>query len=312
MTRAQLAERGLRPQRTRGQHFLVDSRARDAIVEAAGIGPDSTILEIGPGTGILTAGLLARGATVLAIELDRGLADLLRETLGAHPRLVLWVGDVLHFDFATHLASHPARGRIRVVANIPYSITSPLILRLLEGRAWFETLFLTVQREVAARLSASPGSKAYGGLTLACRYRAEVAPLLAIPRAAFDPVPSVESTLVRFDLLDAPRVAVASEAQLFHVIRAAFAQRRKTLRNALRGAGWAGVQLDLALDRAGLLGSRRGETLSLEEFGRLSDALPETDPEPGNATERETGRASGTGGSRVRGASGPRRRAGKA
>jgi 16S rRNA (adenine1518-N6/adenine1519-N6)-dimethyltransferase len=289
LTRAQLADRGLRPRRARGQHFLVDPRVRDVILEAAGIGPESTVLEIGPGTGILTAGLLARGATVYAIELDRGLAALLREALGAHPRLVLWVGDVLRFDLAAHLASHPARGRMRVVANIPYSITSPLLLRLLEGRAWFEALFLTVQREVAARLGASPGSKAYGALTLACRYRAEVHPLLAIPRSAFDPVPEVDSMLVRFDLLDAPRVAVHSPVHLFDVIRAAFAQRRKTLRNALRGAGWSEGQVDAALGRAGLLGGRRGETLSLEEFGRLSDALPEAEPGTGREAEAATG-----------------------
>ena len=295
LTRAQLADRGLRPRRARGQHFLVDPRARDAILEAAGIGPGSTVLEIGPGTGTLTAGLLARGATVLAIEVDRGLAGLLRERLGAQPGFRLWIGDILQFDFATHLADHPARGRIRVVANIPYSITSPLVLRLLEGRAWFEALFLTVQREVAARLSAAPGSKAYGALTLACRHRAEVTPLLAIPRTAFEPVPEVESTLVRFDLLDAPRVPVASERRLFRVVRAAFGQRRKTLRNALRGAGWAEAELDAALGRAGLQGSRRGETLSLEEFGRLSDALPGLDP--GSGTERAAGRSGGLAGS---------------
>ena len=281
-TRAQLAVRGLRPRRARGQHFLVDPQVRDAIVEAAGIGPDSTVVEVGPGTGILTAALLQRGAQVLAVELDRGLAALLRETLGTHPRFSLCVGDILAFDFATHLGTHPARGRIRVVANIPYSITSPLVLRLLEGRAWFEVLFLTVQREVAARLVASPGSKAYGALSLACRYRAAARPVLAIPRTAFDPVPEVESTLVRFDLLDAPRVAVASEARLFRVIRAAFGQRRKTLRNALRGAGWGAAPLDAALGRAGIAGSRRGETLALEEFAQLSDALPDA-PQPGGS-----------------------------
>ena len=254
---------------------------RDAIVEAAGIGPDSTVLEVGPGTGILTAALLERGAQVLAVEMDRGLAALLRETLGAHPGFTLWAGDILAFDFAAHLDAHPARGRIRVVANIPYSITSPLVLRLLGGRAWFEALFLTVQREVAARLVAAPGSKASGALSLACRYRAAAQAVLAIPRAAFDPVPEVESTLVRFDLLDGPRVAVASEARLFRVIRAAFGQRRKTLRNALRGAGWTPASLEAALARAGIPGGRRGETLALEEFARLSDALPDTMPAGG-------------------------------
>jgi len=283
-TRAQLADRGLRPRRRRGQHFLVDPQARDAIVEAAGVGAGSTVLEIGPGTGTLTAALLAQGATVLAVELDQGLAALLRESLGANPRFRLWVGDILAFDLAAHLGDHPARGRIRVVANIPYSITSPLVLRLLKARTWFEALFLTVQREVAARFAASPGSKAYGALTLACQYRAEARPVLAIPRAAFHPVPEVESTLVRFDLLDRPRIAVTSETRLFRVIRAAFGQRRKTLRNALRSAGWAAAPLDAALGCAAILGSRRGETLSLEEFGRLSDALPEAGTETATGT----------------------------
>ncbi len=273
-TRALLAAHGLRPRRARGQHFLIDPGIRDRIVAAAGVGPGSTILEIGPGTGILTEGLLAAGASVLAIEVDRDLARLLEETLGGRPELTVWVGDALRLDLAARLSDHPARGRIRVVANIPYYITSPLILRLLAHAELFSALVLTVQREVAERLTAAPGEKAYGALTLACRYRADAQALLRIPPGAFHPPPEVESRLVRLDLLPRPRIAVDRPDHLFDVIRAGFGQRRKTLRNALRQGGWSGAQAESALAASGIAPTRRGETLSLEEFGWLARALP--------------------------------------
>ena len=274
-TRAILAARGLRPRKARGQHFLVDARVRDAIVAAAGVGPGDTVVEIGPGTGTLTEALLRCGASVCAVELDRELAAALPEVLGHPPALTVWVADALRFDFAAHLFDHPARGRIRVVANIPYYITTALVLRLLRCRALFCTLHLTVQREVAERIGAGPGSKTYGALTLACQYWATARSVLAIPRTAFHPVPEVDSRLVRFDLRDAPPVSVSNPARLFRVIRAAFGQRRKTLRNALQGGGWAMTVLEGALGACGIAGQRRGETLTLEEFARLSEALPE-------------------------------------
>jgi 16S rRNA (adenine1518-N6/adenine1519-N6)-dimethyltransferase len=274
-TRAILAARGLRPRKARGQHFLVDARVRDAIVAAAGVGRGDTVVEIGPGTGTLTEALLRCGASVYAVELDRELAAALPEALGHPPALTVWVADALRFDFAAYFFDHPARGRIRVVANIPYYITTPLILRLLRCRALFCTLHLTVQREVAKRIGAGPGSKSYGALTLACQYWADARPVLAIPRTAFHPVPEVDSTLLRFDLRNAPAVRVSDPARLFRVIRAAFGQRRKTLRNALQGGGWAATVLEQALGACGIAGQRRGETLTLEEFARLSDALPE-------------------------------------
>jgi 16S rRNA (adenine1518-N6/adenine1519-N6)-dimethyltransferase len=276
-TRAILAGRGLRPRKARGQHFLVDARVRDAIVAAAGVGPGDTVVEIGPGTGTLTEALLRCGSSVCAVELDRELAEALPEALGHPPALTVWVADALRFDFAAHFRDHPARGRIRVVANIPYYITTPLILRLLRCRTLFSTLHLTVQREVADRIGAGPGSKAYGALTLACQYWATARPVLAIPRSAFHPVPEVDSSLVRFELRAAPPVSVSNPARLFRVIRAAFGQRRKTLRNALLGGGWAMTALEAALGGCGIAGQRRGETLTLEEFARLSEALPELD-----------------------------------
>ncbi|HWT81454.1 MAG TPA: 16S rRNA (adenine(1518)-N(6)/adenine(1519)-N(6))-dimethyltransferase RsmA [Candidatus Methylomirabilis sp.] len=276
-TRALLRSRGLRPKAARSQHFLVDSSVRDAIVEAAGVGPGSLVVEIGPGTGVLTEALLRRGASILALEIDRDLASALSQTLGRDPRFIVHVADALDFDFSRHLGTYRQRGRIRVVANIPYSITSPLIHRLLPCRELFEGLYLTIQREVAERITAPPGTKAYGSLTLHCQYYADTQALLAIPRGAFYPVPEVDSMLVRFDLLDAARVSVSSPSRLFGVIRASFAQRRKTLRNALRQAGWSASMLDQALAACGIAGQRRGETLTLQEFARLSEALPAVD-----------------------------------
>ena len=285
-TRAVLRAHGLRPRRHRGQNFLVDSRVRDRIVAAAGVGLGSLAVEIGPGTGILSEAVLEAGADLLAVELDRELAGALSERLGGRPGFLVRVADALTFDFAEALRDDPRRGRIRLVANIPYYITTPLIFRLLGYRQLFDAAFLTVQREVADRLVAPPGGKTYGALTLACRYRADVRRLFVIPRTAFYPVPEVDSALVRLDLLEAPRVAVASPTRLFAVIRAGFGARRKTVRNALCRGGWSPETVGAALDAAGIDGRRRGETLTLDEFARVSDALP---PEPTQAGGAERG-----------------------
>ena len=292
-TQALLRARGLRPRRARGQNFLVDSEVRDRIVSVAGLGPGSLAVEVGPGTGVLTEAMLRVGASVLAVEFDRDLAQALSERLGANLQFTLRQADALEFDFAQALRDDPRRGRARVVANIPYYITTPLILRLVNRRDLFEAMFLTVQREVAERLTAAPGGKTYGSLTLACQYWAEVRSVFSVPRTAFHPVPEVESALVRFDLLDAPRVQAADPRRLFAVIRAAFAVRRKTLRNALCRAGWAAQAVDAALARVGVDPMRRGETLALEEFARLSDALPGRIPHDG---ARDPNVESGAGG----------------
>jgi 16S rRNA (adenine1518-N6/adenine1519-N6)-dimethyltransferase len=237
--------------------------------------------------------MLRAGASVLAVELDRALAQALADRLGGNPALVVREADALTFDFADALRGDPRQGRIRVVANIPYYITTPLILRFLRHRELFDALFLTVQREVAERLTAPPGGKTYGALTLACHYWAEACSVLSIPHTAFFPIPEVESALVRFDLLDAPRVSVRFPERLFTVIRAAFGTRRKTLRNALCRGGWPAASVDAALGAAEIEGRRRGETLTLEEFARLSEALPaaiDRDKNIGAGPDQEEGR----------------------
>jgi 16S rRNA (adenine1518-N6/adenine1519-N6)-dimethyltransferase len=272
-TRAVLRTHGLHPQRSRGQNFLVDPEVRDRILEAAELAPGCQVVEIGSGTGVLTEGLLRAGAQVLAVELDRGLAAALQTRLGGNRALRVLAADALRVDLGEALGVLPRPGAARVVANIPYIITSPLVLRLLERTDLFESLLLTVQREVAERMAARPGVKAYGAFTVACQYRARVTPLLVIPPTAFYPVPEVESALVRLDLRAGPAVTVRDPERFFRVVRAAFGQRRKTLRNALCGGGWGATSVDAALTAADIRGARRGETLSLQEFARLSDTL---------------------------------------
>jgi 16S rRNA (adenine1518-N6/adenine1519-N6)-dimethyltransferase len=274
-TREVLRERGLAPRKRHGQNFLVSREIRDRIVAEADLGPGCTVVEVGPGTGLLTEALLATGATVLAVEVDQGLVRLLEDSLGGRPNFRLFREDALRFDFEAALAPYRGGGPIRVVANIPYHITTPLLFRLLAAAGLFDRICLTVQREVADRLAARPGTKAYGALTLACQYLTVARAVLRIPAGAFYPVPAVESALVRLDCRPAPAVTVASEARLFEAIRAAFGQRRKTLRNTLRHAGWPAAAVETALTAAGVTGDRRGETLCLDEFARLSDALPE-------------------------------------
>jgi len=286
-TRDVLVSHGLHPRKRHGQHFLVNRRVLERILAEAELTPDCTAVEIGPGTGLLTEVLVDSGATVLAIEVDRGLARLLAETMGDRPNLRIWTADALRFDYAAALAPYRGRGPIRVVANIPYSITTPLLFRLLDEKGLFDRLCLTVQREVADRLAARPGTKSYGALTLACQYRTVVRSLFSIPPQAFYPAPAVDSALVRLECRAIPPVSVRSEARLFQVIRAAFGQRRKTLRNALRQAGWPLEAVEGALAEAGVAGERRGETLDLGEFARVSEALPaQTDtPEEGDSGE---------------------------
>lgn len=288
-TQEALRGHGLHPRKRLGQHFLVSRAVRDRILQEAELGPGCTAVEIGPGTGVLTEALLASGAAVIAVEVDAGLARYLDETLGGHPNLRVWAADALRVDFPSALAPYAGRGPLRVVANIPYGITTPLILRLLEAGPLFDRLCLTVQWEVACRLVAAPGTKAYGALTLACAYRASTRIVLRIPPGAFFPEPAVDSALVRLDSLPVPAVAVDSEAQLFRVIRAAFGQRRKTVKNALRNAGWPDDAVRAALAAARIAEGRRGETLTLAEFAAVAAALPARMARPGRGADREVG-----------------------
>ncbi len=275
-TRGLLRRQHLLPKRGLGQSFLIAPTVRDLILRAADLGPDDLVVEIGPGTGVLTEGLAERAGHLVAIERDPGLHRLLLDRFGDRPGLSLICADALVFDYESFLGEMvPRHGRAKLVSNLPYSVATPLILRLIELRRYFSFLLVMLQREVAQRLLAEPGQEAYSALTLRCRYEADVTGVARVSRTAFYPQPAVDSSLVRLDLLSTPRVSVKRPDLLFRVVRAAFGQRRKTLRNALLSGGITAdpAAVERALLDIGIDPRRRGETLSLDEFARLADHL---------------------------------------
>jgi 16S rRNA (adenine1518-N6/adenine1519-N6)-dimethyltransferase len=269
------------PKKGLGQSFLIAPAVRDLILRSAEVGPQDLVIEIGPGTGVLTEGLAERAGRVIAIERDPGFYRLLMDRLGNHPRLSLICDDALNFDYVRILDEmYPGHIPAKVVSNLPYSVATPLLLQLIPLRQHFVSLLVMVQREVAQRLLANPGEEGYSSLTLRCQYDADVSVVAQVSRAAFYPKPAVDSTIVRLDLRPEPRVAVQSPALLFRTVRAAFGQRRKMLRNALLHAGIVAesTTLERILENANIDPKRRGETLSLHEFARLSDCLYATHP----------------------------------
>jgi 16S rRNA (adenine1518-N6/adenine1519-N6)-dimethyltransferase len=246
-----------------GQNFLFDPAILDNIVSAAGITPDDTVVEIGPGPGRLTL-LLARVARrVVAIELDPRLYGKLQNELVGRENVELILGDALKYPYGE-------LGLFKVVANIPYYITTPLIFKLIESRANLSSMTLTIQKEVAQRIVARPGTKDYGVLSLGVQYHAVPEIKFIIPAGAFRPVPKVDSAVIRMDIRKSPAVKVADEALFFRLIRAGFSQRRKTMSNSLKPLYENIRELLLGI---GIDPGRRAETLSMEEFARLADHL---------------------------------------
>lgn len=242
----------------------------DNILDAADLSRADRVLEVGAGLGTLTVALAERAGSVTAVEVDGTLIPILREVVGGRPTVRIVHGDILQLDLHTLI---PNGGPWKVVSNLPYNIASPLIVRLLELPLGVTRLVLTVQREVADRLAAGPGTKDYGALSVAVQYRAEVAVVGGIPSTGFYPPPEVDSAIVRIDVRSQPTVAVADERAFFAVVRAAFGQRRKMLRNALVARGMVAAEAEAACRDAGIDPRRRGETLSLQEFAVLSAAM---------------------------------------
>ena len=259
-----LRSRGLRLKKRLGQHYLVDPGMTKRLVASCDLAPEDTVIEIGAGLGALTDLLAQRAGRVIAVEVDRAIARLLTERMAAWPTVEVRHEDILEFDWSAYPGA-------KVVGAIPYHITSPIIVALAEQAAQIRGAWLAVQREVADRLAASPGTKAYGRLTVLAQHRFTVKCLFRIPRTVFFPPPDVDSAWLRLT----PRtsgVVRASEAPLFfEVVRAAFGQRRKMLVNGLIDSlGLTRAQAVAAVQRAGLNDRVRGEQLSLPEFARLA------------------------------------------
>jgi 16S rRNA (adenine1518-N6/adenine1519-N6)-dimethyltransferase len=261
-----------------GQNFLTDNRILQKIVDAAHLSGDDGVLEIGPGIGALTECLAKTAGTVVAVEIDQRLLPVLGSTLKAHQNVHIVHGDILKLDLEALWRDHFQPGQeVSVAANLPYYITTPIIMRLLESRIRLENIVVMVQKEVADRLAARPGGKQYGSLSIAVQYYCEPETVCIVPRSAFIPQPGVDSAVIRLRVRDEPPVRPKDELHFFGVIQSSFAQRRKTiLNNLLQSPLCTGVgrpQLEALLLQAGIESSRRGETLSIEEYARLSDTL---------------------------------------
>ncbi|HEY3425429.1 MAG TPA: 16S rRNA (adenine(1518)-N(6)/adenine(1519)-N(6))-dimethyltransferase RsmA [Negativicutes bacterium] len=258
---------GIHMSKKLGQNFLVDEQVVAGIVAAANLKADDTVLEIGPGIGTLTQGLAETGARIVAVELDRRLIEVLGRTLSGYENIQLIQGDILRIDITREVAAE----KYKVVANLPYYITTPIIMGLLEQRLPVELLVTMVQKEVAQRMVAKPGSKTYGALSVAVQYYTEPEIMFTVPPSSFIPSPAVESAVIRCTVRSEPPVIIQSEKIFFRVVKASFAQRRKTLSNSLKTAGLETEKVRSILNAAGIDGSRRGETLSLQEFADIAN-----------------------------------------
>lgn len=264
-----------------GQNFLTDRNVIERIVASVAPSTADFILEIGPGQGALTRELADSGATVVAVELDRRLAPLLAKEFSANPKVTILEADILKLDLPGTLAGITDK-KWKVAANLPYNISSQVLIKFLETPALFTDLFLMLQKEVGDRLTAAPSTKEYGILTLFCRLHFDVTREFIVKPGSFHPVPKVDSAVLRFRALPGPRVDVGDELLFRRLVKAAFGQRRKTLWNCLKSAGFAVDDDDLksALAESAIDGLRRGETLSLDEFATLARRFAQTGSTP--------------------------------
>lgn len=255
-----------------GQNFLASADVLDKIVDAAN--PINGALEIGPGFGVLTRALCESAPKVVSVEIDSRLNEVLAYTLGEYDNVKVINEDVLKCDLKDIIQTEFGEKRISIAANLPYYITTPVITRLIEERLPIENIVVMVQKEVAQRICARPSSKDYGAITLLCQYFTEPEIVCTVPAGLFVPAPKVDSAVLKMRMLDEPRAAVKDERVFFKTVRAAFAQRRKTLLNCISsGFNKSKAELEAVFASADIDPKRRGETLSIDEFAKLADAL---------------------------------------
>ncbi len=272
--KALLERHGFRFSRALGQNFLIEPSVPRRIAEASGADENTLALEVGPGVGCLTSELALRAKKVVAIELDNALRGVLAETLGGLENVEIVWGDAAKLDLAALVRERAGALRPVVCANLPYSVTTPLLAAFIEAGC-FDRMTVMIQREVAQRLAAAPGTKDYGAFTVFVNWHCEVKRLFDVPPECFMPRPRVTSSVAALTPRAEPPCAVRDEALMFRCVRAAFSQRRKTLSNALSNGlgGFERAEVLAALDAAGIDPRTRGETLSGADFARLSDAL---------------------------------------
>ena len=266
---------GFRFSKSLGQNFLIDEQIIERICDGAEIGPEDDILEIGPGIGVMTQAMAERARKVVAIEIDRALIPVLKETLAECDNVEVIHSDVMNVDLKALIAEKFEGRKPKVVANLPYYITTPIIMMLLEEGIPVSDIIVMIQKEVAERISAKPSTKAYGALSVAAQYYSEPKIIAKVPRTVFMPQPNVDSIVIRMTIREEAPVSLENPSLFFKVIKAAFGQRRKTLHNALNAGGFGQSKDQTAdfLKACEIDPSRRGETLTIEEFAKLANYI---------------------------------------
>jgi 16S rRNA (adenine1518-N6/adenine1519-N6)-dimethyltransferase len=265
----------IKPKKRLGQSFLIDLNTIKKIAQTARLLPQDVVVEIGAGIGVLTREILNITGRVIAVEIDPRLVKTLQDQFGSFPGAKVHSGDILKFDYS--LISRYYKSKIKVIGNVPYNISSPVIFHLLSYRSVLTGFTLMLQKEVVERLVSEPDHKSYGVPSVLLQMYADVERLFDVSASCFHPRPKVESSIIRGIFRDQPRIELADEVLFGQLVKASFAQRRKMLANNLKNAkfleGWSDAELKKALDAAGIDGKRRGETLSVEEYGHLSNVL---------------------------------------
>lgn len=257
-----------------GQNFLIDDNIVDKIVAGAGIGPGDKIIEVGPGIGTLTREMASRAQNLMAVEIDKNLIPILEDTLGDYDNVKIVNEDIIKADIRGLIDENLGGGPVKLVANLPYYITTPIIMRFLEENINVTDIVVMVQKEVAERMNAQPGGKDFGALSVAVQYYCDTEIVAKVPRHLFVPQPNVDSIVIALRVRPERKYKVDDEDLYFKVVKAAFGQRRKTLLNSISSMGnLAKDQVKEALDEAGIDPKRRGETLSLDEFAILSNVI---------------------------------------
>ncbi len=277
-TRAVLQKHDFHIQKKYGQNFLVDTSVLERIVEKADIGKEDCVLEIGPGIGTLTQYLAENARKVIAVEIDKELIPVLEETLSGYENVIIINKDILKVDMEELAKEYNAGRPMKVVANLPYYITTPIIMSLFEKKVPLDSITIMVQREVAQRMCVGPGTKDYGALSLAVQYYAKAEIVANVPPNCFIPRPKVGSCVIRLTKYKEPPVEAADAAFMFSLIRAVFNQRRKTLVNSLAGAANLHIKKEdilKVLEKMGESSTVRGETFNLQQFADLSNSLKE-------------------------------------
>ena len=255
-----------------GQNFLIDDSVPRDIVLGAEVDENDLVIEIGPGVGTLTAQLLNKAKKVVAIELDNDLIPILNQEIGDNPKFTLIHNDALKVNFSDIIGNEES---VKLVANLPYYVTTPIIVKLLKESYNFKSLTIMIQKEVAERMNAEPGNKDYGALSLLVQYYCNTKIIRKVSPQCFIPRPKVDSIVIRLDKLQEPKVKLDNEKLFFDIIRSSFNMRRKTLWNGVKNIGLSKEKLELAFNNADIDPKRRGETLTIQEFANLADKINE-------------------------------------